>query len=191
MFKGKEPYEGSIFVSPGEKLGVIEEFIAGNGTYTENGTIYSLTTGQMFLDKVKREIRITSNTSQPLIPKIDDIIIGEITHVQDKNLVLKIIQIEKNVLLSSFTGIMHISDVGTRYVKTLNDVFKVGDTIRARVISTKNGEFHLSTKNEKFGVIQAVCVYCGYPLNYEKNKLKCVNCSKVDNRKLAIDYENL
>ena len=188
MVNGIEPYKKDIFVSPGEKLGVIEEFIPGSGTYAENGNIYSSTTGQLFLDKGKRELLIYSKTRQILTPKIGDIIIGELTSVQDKNLSSKILQIEHTPIPGTFTGIMHISDVGPGYVKTMKSLFKVGDIIRARVISTNNREFHLSTQNDKLGVIQAACIYCGAPLIYQRNNLRCIRCNRIGKRKLAIGY---
>ena len=188
MPKVIESYLKNNFVSPGEKLGVIEEFMPGSGTYIENGNIYSQITGTLFLDKDRRELLIQPKTRNPLIPKVDDVIIGEVVSVQDKTLTLKIIQINITSLPDSFTGIMHISDVGTTYVKTMNDAFKVGDLVRARVISTKNREFHVSTQNEKLGVVQANCIYCGGPLINQRNGLRCARCNRTDKRKIAIDY---
>ena len=139
-------------------------------------------------DKNRRELAIRSKTRQPLIPLVGDIIIGEITNVQDKTLLLKIKQIRDTSLAVPFIGIMHISDVGFVYVKTMHNIFKIGDIVRARVISTKNREFHLSTKNEEFGVIKAVCIYCGSPLIRERKDIRCVRCNRIAKRELAIDY---
>lgn len=177
-----------LFVSPGEKLGVIEEFIPKSGTYVEEGNIYSALTGRLLIDLTKRELYISPRTHQPLIPKEGDIIIGEVANVQEKTLSLKILQIGNTSLSTSFSGIMHISDVSQGYVKTMNDAFKIGDIIRARVISTKNREIHLSTQNNKLGVIQAVCTNCGGLLIYQNNHLKCERCNKIDKRKISVDY---
>lgn len=178
-----------VLVFPGERLGVIEEFTPGNGTYVENGNIYSSITGQLLIDSAKREAHIRPKTRQPLIPREGDIVVGEVTNVQEKTLTLKIMQIGAAQLSTSFTGIMHISDTSRSYVKTMSDAFKAGDVVRAKVISTKNREFHLSTQNDKLGVIQAFCIHCGNPLTLQRNRLRCTVCNSFDKRKLAIDYE--
>lgn len=188
MSKETQLYIKNTFVSPGEKLGVIEEFIPGKGTYVEDGNIFSLATGQLVVDRGKRELFISQKTHQPLIPKADDIVIGDVIGVQDKTLTVNILQIGNTQLPDSFTGIMHISDVGTTFVRTMSDAFKVGDMIRAKVISTKNKEFHLSTQSDKLGVVKATCIHCGGSLVNQKNTLKCIQCNRVDRRKLASDF---
>lgn len=182
-------HKGNIFVTPGDLLGVIEEYIPGKGTYVEDGKIYSFIAGNLIVDKVKREAQVKPLTRQPLIPKEGDEIIGEVTNVQEKNLTLRIVQIDNKQSESSFIGVMHISDVSQGYVKTMNDAFKVGDVIRAKVTSIKNRENHLSTQDDKFGVIQAVCIYCGAPMVSQRNRsLKCPQCGEISKRKTANDY---
>lgn len=178
----------NVFVSPGEKLGVIEEYIPGKGTYVENGNIYSSITGELYRDLARREIHINPKTHQLLIPRQGDIVVGKVKNVQEKNLILDILQIGNTQLPNAFTGIMHISDVSSIYIKTTNDAFKVGDIVLAKVISTKNREFHLSTRSAKMGVIQAFCVECGNLLVRQKKHLRCARCNKLDKRKIAEDY---
>jgi len=181
--------KSEVFVTPGEKLGVIEEYIPGKGTYVEEGRIYSSIVGQLLINRAKREVHIQPKTRQPLIPREGNIVVGEVTNVQEKNLTMSILQIGDVQLATSFTGVMHISDVSEGYVKTMNDAFKVGDVVRAKVISTKNREVHLSTQDGRLGVVQAFCVYCGAPLAHQRNRLRCVRCGEIDKRKTANDYE--
>jgi len=188
MSKETEIYRSDILVLPGEKLGVIEEFIPGDGTYVEDGNIYSSITGQLSINTARREVHILPRAHQPLIPREGDIVTGEVTNVQEKTLTLRILQIGDAQLSTFFTGVMHISDVSHGYVKTMEDAFKAGDIVRARVISTKNREVHLSTQNGKLGVIQAFCVHCGNPLIPQRNRLRCVRCNKIHDRKMTVDY---
>ena len=44
------------------------------------------------------------------------------------------------------TGMIHISEVSQSYVNDINDFIKVGDTVKAMVISTENGKIALSIK---------------------------------------------
>ena len=50
----KQTQTGDV-VLPGDRLGVIEEFIPGSGTYEEEGVIFSSIQGQINLDMEKRE----------------------------------------------------------------------------------------------------------------------------------------
>jgi exosome complex component CSL4 len=174
-----------LFVSPGEKLGVIEEYIPGQGIYVEDGTLFSSITGRVTYDKTKRELHITPGTHQLSIPQVGDIVFGEVSNVQDKTLTVKIMKIRNSRLSTPLTGIMHISDVSRGYVKTMRDLFKPRDFIRAKVISTKNREVHLTTQNRELGVFQAFCVQCGNNLILEKTRFKCTKCNKMEKRKIA------
>ena len=176
------------FVTPGDKLGVIEEFLPGLGTYVDDGDIYSLTTGHLLMNALKREISVYSTVRIPLIPKKGDIILGQITNVQDRNLVLKIFQINEKTI-PTFTGIMHIADVSKSYIETMFDAFKGGDIIRAKVISTANREIHLSTQGDNLGVVHAFCSHCGHSLILQNNQLKCFHCKRIERRKIVLDYE--
>lgn len=176
------------FVTPGEKLGVIEEFVPGPGTYVEDGSIYSLVTGHLILDTTKREISIHSNIRKSPLPKRGDTVVGQAINVQDRNLVLKISQINERVS-PAFNGVMHVSDVSRNYIKTMFDAFKGGDMIRAKVISTANREFHLSTVDDNLGVVEAFCSQCGHSLILQKNQLRCPCCKRIERRKTASDYE--
>ena len=132
------------FVTPGDKLGVIEEFLPGSGTYVDNGNIYSLTTGQIVMDMPKREVSVQPSVHIPVILKNGDIIIGTMTTVSDRNSTVTIFQRNEEPIYT-LSGILHVSDVSKDYVKTMSDAFKIGDITRAKVISTANREFHLST----------------------------------------------
>lgn len=44
------------------------------------------------------------------------------------------------------TGMIHISEVSQSYVNDINDFLKVGDTVKAMVISSENGKIALSIK---------------------------------------------
>jgi len=176
------------FVTPGDKLGVIEEFLPGVGTYVDDGNVYSLITGHLSMDLTKREVSVQTTVITPSIPKEGDVVIGQVVNIQDRNSVMKIFQIN-NQVTSVFTGIMHVSDVSRNYVKTMFDAFKVGDIIRAKVISTVNREVHLSTQSNDLGVIQAFCSYCGHLLVLQNNQIRCSKCKKIERRKTASDYQ--
>ena len=186
MINRNKKYEK--FITPGDRLGVIEEFLPGSGTYVDNGNIYSLTTGHTVMDVPKREVSVRPLVHMPVILKTGDIIIGQMTSVQDRNGTVRIFQINEKTVYA-FSGIMHVSDVSMNYVKTMSDAFKVGDIVRAKVISTANREFHLSTQDDDLGVIQASCSYCGHQLVKQKDQLQCSYCKRTAQRKITANYE--
>jgi len=173
---------------PGDYLGVIEEFLSGGGTYIDDGTIYSSTTGHLLMDSHKRKISVYQKPKSPLLPKEGALVIGKITSIRNKNLNVKIFQIRDKPLFNTFNGIMHITDVSKSYVKTMLDAFHIGDIIRAKVISTKNREFHLSTQEHGLGVIHSKCSFCGHKIILSQKRLKCPQCNKTKWRKMSSGY---
>ncbi len=175
-------------VSPGEQLGVIEEFIPGSGTYVDNGVIYSSETGVLQLDDRRREVLVKPSTHRPQIPKNGDVVVGTVVSASDKTLSLLIREINGEKSEANLTGIMHVSDIARGYVKSATDAFRVGDILRAQVISTKNREYHLSTTDDRLGVLKAQCTYCGHSLAIMGRTLRCTNCGEIGRRKLASDF---
>ena len=179
-----EERKSGIFVSPGDPVGVIEEFLQGRGVYEEDGTLYALTTGYLVIDLKQKEIAVHQKVRTPLIPKKGAIVQGTVASVQDRTMTMKIVQIDGTTLKNPFTGVMHISDVSRGYIKTMRDAFHPGDVIQARVISTVNREYHLSTQGEGMGVISAFCSRCGGELQRQDNRFRCTLCNHQERRKI-------
>jgi len=175
------------FVVPGWKLGVIEEFIPGSGTYVKDGSIYSSNVGYVLIDFVNKKVSVYPAARNMNIPKIGSLVIGEVTGVQSSHATLQIVKIGRKILPGHFTGVIHISDVSRRYLDNMYDAFRIGDVIRAKIISDKNRTLHLSTKDENLGVIYAFCSQCGGMLVKRRN-LRCNICRNVEKRKIASDY---
>jgi exosome complex component CSL4 len=177
------------FVVPGERLGVIEEFIPDSGTYVKDGVIYSKIVGRSLLDLINRRVSVYPVSDGVVIPKVSTVIIGQVGNAQSDNVLVKIIQIgDKKNLSSSFGGILHISDVSDRYVTSMNDACRPGDIVRAKVISEKNRVYHLSTNDKNLGVMYAFCSRCGNLLEPQRFELRCPKCGNIEKRKMAPDY---
>jgi exosome complex component CSL4 len=185
-----EERKSGTFVSPGDPVGVIEEFLQGQGVYEDDGTLFALTTGHLVVDLKQREIAVRRTVRTPLIPKRGDIVQGTVRSVQDRTMMMKILQIDGTPLKTPFTGVMHVSDVSRGYVKTMRDAFKPGDVIQARVISTVNREHHLSTQGEGMGVISAVCSRCGGELEGQGNRFRCTLCNRIERRKMPSEPDD-
>jgi exosome complex component CSL4 len=176
------------FVSPGERLGVIEEFIANAGTYVRDGVIYSKVVGRALLDFPNKRVSVYPLVHEVIVPKIGSVVVGQVANVQKQNAFVHMYKIDKTELSGFFSGILHVSDVQLRYVDSMFSVCKPGDIIRAKVISEKNGTYHLSTKDRNLGVVNAFCSQCGYMLELRRQRMYCPRCGKIEKRKTALDY---
>jgi exosome complex component CSL4 len=177
-------------VVPGDKLGVIEEYEPGPGTYVEEGTgtIYALTTGRALMDLLNKKVSVFPGVKTLGVPKVGSIVEGLVMEVQNKQAAVRIFQVNDRVLNGFFSGLLHVSDVSQRYVESMYDVCKPGDIIRAKVISDKNRVFHLSTNERDLGILQAFCSRCGHVLSFRRFRLNCEVCGNMERRKTAQDY---
>ncbi|MEM3793973.1 MAG: exosome complex RNA-binding protein Csl4, partial [Candidatus Bathyarchaeia archaeon] len=121
------------FIIPGEKLGVIEEFIPGSGTYEDNGTIFSTTVGCAEIDPMEKTAKVKPYTKAPAIPKEGDVVSGLVVNVQDKLAIIEIYTINDRILHLPFSAVLHIANSSPRYERLMGDICKRGDFIKAKV----------------------------------------------------------
>jgi exosome complex component CSL4 len=175
-------------VLPGERLGVIEEFIPDSGTYVKDGVIYSRAVGRALLDLPNKRVSVYPLVHEARVPKVGSIVLGQVSNVQSENAGARIFRIDDKPLSGFFTGILHVSDVQMRYVESMFNVCKPGDILRAKVISEKNKVYHLFTKDKNLGVVYAFCSQCGYTLELKRQAMYCPRCGRIEKRKTAVDY---
>jgi len=175
-------------VLPGERLGVIEEFIPDSGTYVKDGVIYSKIIGRALVDLPSKHVSVYSLINAAKVPKVATTVIGQVGNAQSDNVLVRILRINSEKLSGVFSGILHISDVAESYVTSMSDVCKTGDILRARVISEKNQIYHLSTTEKNLGVLYGFCSQCGTLLEPKRHEMRCPKCGKIETRKTAQDY---
>ena len=101
---------------PGERLGVIEEFIPDSGTYVKDGVIYSKIVGRSLLDLLNKTVSVYPLVNGGVVPKVSTTVIGQIGNAQSDNVLVKIFRVGNKKISGEFGGILHISDVSDRYV---------------------------------------------------------------------------
>ncbi len=176
-------------VVPGERLGVIEEFIPDSGTYVKDGVIYSKIIGHALMDMLNRRVSVYPIKDKPVVPRVGTIVVGQVGNAQSDNVLVRIFEVgAKKKVSGVFGGILHISDVSDRYIDSMNEVCKPGDIVKAKVISEKNQIFHLSTAERSLGVIHAFCSICGGLLEQRRQEMVCTKCGNIERRKTAPDY---
>ncbi len=175
-------------VIPGERLGVIEEFIPDAGTYSKDGVIYSKIVGRALVDLLSKKVSVFPLANVATVPKAGTEVIGQVGNAQSDNVLVRIFRVGSKDISGVFTGILHISDVSDRYVNSMNDACRPGDIIRARVISEKNQVYHLSTSENNLGVLYGFCGRCGNLLEAKRHEMHCPKCGNIEERKTAFDY---
>jgi len=174
-------------IIPGEKLGVIEEYMPGQGTYVKDGNIISSLVGRKEISLKTRNVIVSP--SRPLvIPVLGSIVEGQVSTVQDKMANIRILKVGEDYPSGSFTGVIHISTASDGFVKVMPYVCKPGDIVRAKVISDKNRVYHLSTAEKDLGVVYAFCSRCGNMLVKKERNIQCSVCDNIEERKLTSDY---
>jgi len=184
----KVPREMNHPVLPGDKLGVVEEFLPGIGTYEQEGTIYSNFTGTAKIDTRNKRVTVIPTTRVPELPKEGTTVLASVTHVQEKMATMSIWKIDGRTLQNPFTAILHISSSSPRYERNMSEVCKAGDIIRARVIDMTNRIPQLTTAGRGLGVVKGFCSKCGAVLSLVNRRLQCSSCGNVERRRLAEDY---
>lgn len=185
--KSNDQKTGQLVV-PGERLGVIEEFIPDAGTYVKDGVIYSRIVGRVLIDLVHKRVTVHQLTHGAKVPFTGSTVVGQVSNAQSETAGVRIFEIDDENVSGVFTAVLHVSDVQLRYVDSMYDICKPGDIIRAKVISEKNRTYHLSTKDKNLGVVYAFCSSCGTLLEPRRQGMHCPKCGRLERRKTTTDY---
>src|SRR3989304_6026439 len=85
-------------VLPGERLGVIEEFVPDAGTYVRDGVIYSKVVGRALVDLLNKKVSVRTLTREIKVPKVGTVVLGQVSNVQSDNAAVRIFQLEDKPL---------------------------------------------------------------------------------------------
>jgi len=175
------------FYIPGELVGVIEEFSPSSNVYRENYNIRSKVLGDMSLDQDTRAVTVIPKVAIKGIPKIGDEVVGIVEQSQSGLVMIRIREINGKLIQSEFIGLIILRaqqlDRDRRRI-----IIKLGDVVRAKVISLLNNVIHLSINGEHYGVLQTVCSSCGGQVQQIGHRILCTQCKMVDERKLTDDF---
>jgi len=175
------------FVVPGEKIGVIEEYIASSGTVEyENGEIGSRTLGRLSIDHKTKEARVEPAKPLDSIEPGDEVLC-EVENVQNKLAVVRILSAKGSPLRNPRSAVIIMSSTrGYGFSSSLG----IGDLVFARVISVSEGKIDLSTRPPNCGAVLAFCEFCGALLKRAGNALRCTRCGEIQRRKTVKNYGN-
>ena len=180
------------FVVPGDFIGTEEEYLSGEGTFSEAESIRSTLTGEA--SESDRKL-VVSQKKRLVALGIGSVILGRVENIVEP---IALVSMLGDGGMNAGTtdrfggnpdyAVLHASMIRRGYVKNVRDEYRIGDIIRAKIVDIRNGEMRLSTDADELGAIKAFCAKCRHPLKLESGLLKCESCENKDNRKIAKDY---
>ncbi|MFW9996756.1 MAG: exosome complex RNA-binding protein Csl4 [Candidatus Odinarchaeota archaeon] len=186
--------ESGAIVTPGEVLGVIEEFIPTDGVYERDGILFASLYGRVQIDKKNHKIRIT-NDKQVILPVKGQLGIAYAIKVKKQTASLHIYFLQDSYefveVSVPFSANFHISNAPSRHFKTMFDVIRPGDWAIIKIIKSDEMPLYVAMpqSQRRVGVILAHCVSCGSNLDYYKRDLLiCRTCGEIQSRALSSDF---
>lgn len=182
------------FVMPGEVIGIIEQYLPGDGTYEDSGDIKSSIMGNVEIDSINKIISIKTTLESPGLLKIGDSVYGQITDIKNQRATIKIDRLKNSTrpLALPYMGAIHISKAKEGYLKQLSDAFRIGDIIECKVDKITGDVIDLKTIDEEDGVVKAICTRCRHFMHTTNkfNEVQCYECNKKEKRELSTNYIN-
>ncbi|MEM4663057.1 MAG: exosome complex RNA-binding protein Csl4 [Candidatus Diapherotrites archaeon] len=177
-------------VVPGENLAEAEEYTEGGNTFQEGEEIFSEVVGYAEYDSKNHEVRVIPDKKVRVF-SIGTRVLGQVISSRKTRVLVNImppIDSQEYVVISQSKAILFISKVADRFVKDIEEEFKIGDIILAEIDDIKPYGIYIRTNKPNLGVIKAFCSKCRAPLYYESGKLLCKKCGSVERRKISSEY---
>ncbi len=166
-----------LILLPGDKISSIEEYIAGEGTFEENGNIYAGLGGLLKINYKERKVDVQNFKKNRYELKKGYKVIGIIKNIIRNIAEVEIIYIEETNSQVKLTAYLPL----TTRKNQVNSALKIGDYIRAKVVSV-SGFPVLTIKGKETGIIYSECNRCGKEM-YLANDGKSLICKECDNKR--------
>lgn len=178
-------------VIPGELVATAEEYLAGFGTYEDDGMIYSSAVGSLELDDRNKVARLRFD-NPPNAIWIGDKVFCEVTNVRPSMVICSVFAVEGTPrgVTGETSATIHVSKLSNRYVEDASQALRITDIARGEVIQARPS-IQLTTAKPHLGVVFARCKHCREPMEHKDDRLYCPKCETTEYRKLARDYRNL
>ncbi|MBD3389318.1 MAG: RNA-binding protein [Candidatus Altiarchaeales archaeon] len=175
-------------VMVGDYLGTIEEFTPGEGTYAEEGKIYAAKVGFKAIDS-KRHVAEVKGKGLPALA-VGQTVFGQVMGFRTSMVTVIVSKIAGQKGNIDERTAIYVSNIDDSYVEKPEDLFGIGDIVKATVVKMDGNVIDISTKGD-YGVVKAFCKRCRKEMEKSdkgKDKLKCPSCGHIEKRKIAKDY---
>ncbi len=177
-------------VVPGDKIAVIEEFLPDETCFEQDGSILSMTTGEVIPDQKKHKITVKPFKRLFELKK-GDTGIGRVVYVKKQIASVDIHRVNDTQVSLPVNSILHVSEASRRFVKNMYEVTRPGDWLKFKIVRTMK-PVYISLIGDGLGVVIAQCNHCGTDLDFfRRNTLKCPNCGLIQDRITAKSFGKL
>jgi exosome complex component CSL4 len=177
-------------VFPGDEIAIAEEFVPGPGAFEENGKVYAARIGIVRYDPEAFTVTVNASTRVPVELNVDDSVICSVRMLKSSMAIVDVgarVDVPDSAIAGDTDGTIHISKVSADYVESINDAFRLGDILRAKVVSTQPS-LQLTTLGDDLGVVKAFCPRCRTAMNAVEKAVVCPECDWKDAKKLSSLY---
>ncbi|MFA5931283.1 MAG: exosome complex RNA-binding protein Csl4 [archaeon] len=174
--------EKQKIVMPGEIITTEEEYVPKRNTFAQNGIVKAKVMGKVEFDDANKEVRVAGKSIKEL--RAGDIVVGKITLVKESTAVIELVSAEGGKKITGMkTAQLPVRNISTEYISDIKKIMKIGDIIRARIMMASRLAIDLATNEKGLGVTKAYCSKCRQEMKYSNEKLMCLNCGNVEERK--------
>ena len=178
---------------PGFDLGPSDAKEAGEGATVHEGHLIATVVGR--IEETENLVSVLS--MNPITRLKDDIVIGEVVKLNEKNGEIRLIGIEgtprQDFLPQDLHAQFFITDALRKYFHNMSDGVKVRDIVRAKVTEDALVIKVEMKSADELGVLWALCPSCGMTLQTQKSQdwnMVCTACKRTSFRAIADDYGN-
>ncbi len=159
---------------PGESLGVVEEYIPGDGVLESGGIITSKYHG--ILKENNNRISVEPFKKHIFPPRVGEIALGEIRGADRNSFLVHLVAIVR-----PRRGLLAPPVVATMSKRPANLGVRPSDVVLVKVESIKGGQVTVTLAgSHELGVIRSFCPHCGTPLVKGVGfTLICPSCGKI------------
>lgn len=173
-------------VVPGDRLGSVDEYNSGSGTFIRFGHVYANRAGY----KVVKEttVSVLRDKHSQVLPTIGAVVTAKVTGVNTRFCKVTILAVEGSPLNEPFRGTLRKEDIqATEKDKVeIYKSFRPGDIIQARVTSLGDSQsYFLSTAENELGVVFAMSESGASMIPISWKAMQCPKTKAKEFRKVA------
>ena len=173
------------FVTPGTRVLADENTSLGEGIiHTDSGPL-ALLSGKLIVEEGVISVEIPGSTAN--LPKVGDVVIGQVNRLNAKTAEIRILHIEgkegggRDIPALKLFADIYVTEFVDRYIPSAGDAMRSRDIVRAKITQFEP-MLKASTKEDpSFGVIHAICPPCGAILQKSDSEPDFnVTCNRCD-----------
>uniref|UniRef100_A0A7S4PXK6 S1 motif domain-containing protein n=1 Tax=Alexandrium monilatum TaxID=311494 RepID=A0A7S4PXK6_9DINO len=180
-------------VAPGQRLGDVEEVLAGPGTYAESGFVYASVSGEARLGPdATLEVTPAAASAGGAVPGLGTTVVAHVVRLSQERADCTIVAVGDTPLAEKFRGVIRKQDVRFFEIDKIRlvDCFRVGDFVRARVLALGDTRSYVLTTaaSDTLGVIAARSAAGAALAPISWQYMKCPLTGRKEKRKVAKPY---